>query len=146
MITILNKLSNLFRETFFGKQIQSKIFKMACILFIVVLNKKEISAQSNHLACINCKVLIQTQQKTKDNAIDAKQKVYTVFLARTFPVIENTNDNLPSMEGDESVSYDLLYKTSVDENIDLPSNFIEITKIKESSKNHKIKIIQKLNS
>ncbi|WP_317899787.1 hypothetical protein [Aurantibacillus circumpalustris] len=119
---------------------------MACILFIVVLNKKEISAQSNHLACINCKVLIQTQQKTKDNAIDAKQKVYTVFLARTFPVIENTNDNLPSMEGDESVSYDLLYKTSVDENIDLPSNFIEITKIKESSKNHKIKIIQKLNS
>ena len=146
MTTIEIKTNTITLKGSFLKGIESMNFKMVSILFIVVLNLGTFSAQSNHLVCTTGKLSLTKHEPLKNAFIGPKYKVYTVFLAKTFPVLEGTTNSLNFMEESELENYDMLDNILADETFDLLPKVLEVSKVKIVSKNQKNKIAQKLNS
>jgi hypothetical protein len=145
MATLIISLNNPTKMgSFLG--IKSSTIIMIGMFFILLLNLTSISAQTDHMICANHAPATTTLQEVEHVSVTTKCEVYTVFMAKTFPLIEGTDDVLNPMEEDVFSNYNLQTSTPTNALFDLPMNSLEISTLKNSSKNQKNLLTQKFNS
>ena len=93
---------------------ESLNFKMVSILFIVLLNITSLSSQ-NKVSEFKSKALIYPtstyyKQKAKCSALHMEKKIYTFYLAKTFPLLEaSTKQNLAVKDDSETFDYSTMF-------------------------------------
>ena len=134
--TLYSKLSAI-------KGFSTRNFKMATILFIVLLNTLSLSAQYPVLTCSNSRIIPSGRKNIKSISEGFAFKIYTVFIAKSFPLIEGSASKLTTIEEGEQANFDLLKNLPLDKKLRISITETEESQLKST---HKNKIAPKLNS
>jgi hypothetical protein len=98
-------------KTFTG--MESFSFKMVSILFIILLNATNISAQSFGPKSSNCSIIKPTMVYHKKSTTAKRPeapKVYNIHIVREFPILEGvTKQDLKKMDEHEVFDYELIF-------------------------------------
>jgi len=128
---------------------ESLSFKMVSILFIVILNITYLSSQTsdpNGKTEAFTYVAVNSLQVSKPAVMVSRAKVYTVYIARTFPTLQcNSNQKLIAMIDSETLDYNELFSESLSSH---NVTFVKSTSFEpnRSTKKHsKTKVAPKLN-
>ena len=150
MTTTLIKTNSPSSKMGYFTGMESLSFKMVSILFIVILNITSLSAQTNDPNCQTQTFIYPTvtfQAQTKSVIVKHHPKVYTVYIAKTFPTLQaSASHALVAMSDTELFDYEQMFTDSTHIRHHKSSKNNSVATAKSSKKNAKNKVAPKLNS